>query len=363
MNKPLRVLHVVSELNQGGIENFIMNIYRKIDKSKIQFDFIVHHKNKGIFEDEIDSFGGKIYHFSLLDDKNIFKYKKELKNFFKKHKEYNIIHGHLASLGFIYLYQAKKAGIKYRIAHAHGTATPNSIKGFIKSITFSFFGKYANIKFACSTESGKYMFKKESDFKFIPNAIDFTRFRYNEKIRKEIRRQYGISNELVIGHVGRFTCEKNHSFIIDFFSELKKQKKDVKLLLVGDGVLRKSIFERVKNLNLDKDVIFTGNVYNVQEMYNAMDIFVLPSLFEGLPVTGIEAQVNGLPSFFSKKITKEVKISPLVSFLDINNPQIWVEKIIKTGSNNDRKNNNISNNNFDVIKLANFLEDYYLNLK
>ena len=362
MKEPIRILHVVSELNQGGIENFIMNIYRKIDKTKIQFDFIVHHKSKGVFEDEIESLGGNVYHFSVLDDKNIFRYKKALKIFFKNHKEYNIIHGHLASLGVIYLGAAKNADIKNRIAHSHGTSAPKSFKGFVKSIMFKQFAKNATIKFACSTEAGKYMFKNSSDFTFIPNAIDFSRFYFNCDIRNNIRKELNIGKAYVIGHVGRFTVEKNHSFIIDCFREIKKVKKDAKLLLVGDGPLKRTIEEKVVNSGLKDDVIFTGNVKDVQNMYNAMDIFILPSLFEGLPVTGVEAQICGLPSIFSSNVTKEVTISSLTDFLDIVDYKVWVNKILNTGVNTNRKEIKVVNYNFDVANLAAYLENYYMNL-
>lgn len=363
MSNPIRILHVVSELNQGGIENFIMNIYRSIDKNKVQFDFIVHHTAKGVFEDEIESLGGKVFHFSFLDDKNYFKYKRDLKKFFKEHDEYNIIHGHLASLGFIYLKYAKNAGIKNRIAHSHGTATPKSLKGFIKSITFKYFGKYSTIRFACSTEAGKYMFNTNDDFTFIPNAIDFNRFKYNIDVRNNIRKKYKIDNNCVIGHVGRFTIEKNHVFILEILSEIKKTNENVKLLLVGDGPLRNTIQMKAEEQGLTENVIFTGNIKNVQDMYNAMDIFILPSLFEGLPVTGIESQVSGLPSIFSNNVTREVKISPLADFLEIDDYKVWAEKIINTKMNKNREESVITNNNFDVSNLANYLEKYYTNLK
>ena len=363
MSNPIRILHVVSELNQGGIENFIMNIYRSIDKNKVQFDFIVHHTAKGVFEDEIELLGGKVFHFSFLDDKNYFKYKRDLKKFFKENDEYNIIHGHLASLGFIYLKYAKKAGIKNRIAHSHGTATPKSLKGFIKSITFKYFGKYSTIRFACSTEAGKYMFNTNDDFTFIPNAIDFNRFKYNIDVRNNIRKKYKIDNNCVIGHVGRFTIEKNHAFILEILSEIKKTNENIKLLLVGDGPLRNTIQMKVEELGLTENVIFTGNIKNVQDMYNAMDLFILPSLFEGLPVTGIESQVSGLPSIFSNNVTREVKISSLADFLEIDDYKVWAEKLINTKINKNREESVITNNNFDVSNLANYLEKYYTNLK
>lgn len=355
----IRVLHVVSELNQGGIENFIMNVYRNIDKTKVQFDFIVHHREIGTFEKEIEQLGGRIYHFPLFDDKNIIKYISNLKDFFKNHKEYNVIHGHLASVGFIYLTLAKKYGISCRIAHSHGTSTPKSFKGFIKSILFKFFKTSANVQFACSTEAGNFLFGKKSSFILIPNAIDFNRFKFDNKVRDKFRKQFGVENDFVIGHVGRFTIEKNHIFLLKILEELLKKNHNVKLMLVGDGKLKKDIYDIVEKNGLLNYVIFTGNRKDVENMYAMMDCFLLPSLFEGLPVTGIEAQVSGLPSIFSNNITREVNISNLASFLRIDDVSCWTNKIFKINTV-DRNNLVITNDKFNIVNLVLYLENFYL---
>ena len=228
----IRVLQVVSAMHQGGLENLIMNIYRNIDRDKIQFDFITHYKEKSDFDDEIEKMGGKIYRFSFLEDKNIFKYIKELNDFFKTHKEYKIVHGHLASLGFIYLSVAKKHGVPVRIAHSHGTNHENNLKGYIKGIGFKLNKYPANYRFACSTLAGNYLFGKNSNFEFIPNGIETEKFQYNDKKRKEIRKELKLNdNDIVIGNVGRFEQQKNHKFIIEIFKELYNINQNYKLIL------------------------------------------------------------------------------------------------------------------------------------
>ena len=358
MKKPIRILHVVSELNQGGMENFIMNIYRNIDRNKIQFDFIVHHKAIGIFEPEIERLGGKIYHFSIMDDKNIIKYIMEINNFFKIHKEYNVVHGHLGSTGYLYLGAAKKHGVKCCIAHSHTTSTPKSLKGFIKNICFKFYKINSDVRFACSTEAGKFIFNNRN-FTIIPNGVDFQRFKYNAKSRNEFRKKYNIENYTLIGHVGRFTVEKNHTFIIKLFKEILDSSDNYRLVLVGDGKLKKEIELLAKNMGLKDKIIFTGNVKDVERIYSAIDIFILPSLFEGLPVSAVESQVSGLPTILSNKITREVEISELVTYLDIEDVELWKKCILSYNGIKNRESFNIKNKDFDIKSVVKYLTDFY----
>ena len=215
--EPIRVLQVVPNMNSGGLENLIMNIYRNIDRSKVQFDFIVHYEKRGFFDDEIESLGGKIYRFSVREDNNIIKYVKDLNLFFKNHPEYRVVHGHMASLGFIYLGIAKKYKVPVRIAHSHGTSHLRTIKGYIKFFTFKLVKYESNVNFACSTEAGKYLFGNKRKFEFIPNAIDMDKFEYDEEIRKEYRHKLDLDGKLVLGHVGRFNLQKNHNFLLDIY--------------------------------------------------------------------------------------------------------------------------------------------------
>ena len=358
--KPIRILHIVSELNQGGIENFILNVYRQIDKSKIQFDFIVHHKLTGCFEDEIEKLGGIVYHFSLLDDFNVFKYKRELNTFFREHKEYKVVHGHLASIGFIYFNIARKNGVDIRIAHSHGISAPKNLKGLIKSLFFKFYSRYSTIRFACSIPAGKYLFGDKS-FEVIPNGVDFRRFHYNKDKRRLLKEKYGLLDTFVIGHVGRFTVEKNHKFILQLFKKLLEDNQNIKLLLIGEGPLKKNIINKAKQMNIYDKIIFTGNRKDVENFYQIMDVFILPSLFEGLPVTGIEAQVSGLPAIFSSNVTTEVSIFNRVFFLNINSTIEWKNKIELLMNENYNRDVYIESD-FNIIKLAYKMQNYYINL-
>lgn len=356
----VRILHVVPNMNSGGLENLIMNLYRNIDRSKIQFDFLVHYQKKGIFDDEIEKLGGKIYRFTFREDNNIIKYIRDLNKFFKEHTEYKIVHGHMASLGYIYLGIAKKYKVPVRIAHSHGTSYLKTLKGYVKFITFKFAKYKSNVNFACSTEAGQYLFGKKRKFEFIPNAIDMQKFEYNKKIREEVRRKLGIDDKIVIGNVGRFNLQKNHKFIIDIFNGVRKKKKEVILLLVGDGELHKDIEKQIQQLGIEEDVKLLGVRKDTNELYQAMDIFLMPSLFEGLPLAGVEAQASNLKCFFSNTITREVQISNNIEFLSLElKAEQWADIIIKN-FNYDRKNVKITNRNFDIKNLAKQMEKRYI---
>lgn len=359
--KPIRILHVVPNMNSGGIENLIMNLYRNIDRNKVQFDFLVHYHKRGVFDNEIEQLGGKIYRFSIREDNNIIKYIKQVDDFFKRHRnEYNIIHGHMASLGVVYLGIAKKYDIPIRIAHSHGTSYLKTIKGYMKYILFKLTKYKANVYYSCSTEAGQYLFGNNRNFEIIPNAINMEKFEYNEDVRKILREELDLKEKLVIGNVGRFNLQKNHEFIIDIFNEIKKKKSNSILLLIGIGEEEKRIRQKVKEMKLEESVRFLGLRNDVERLYQAMDIFLMPSLFEGLPLTGIEAQASKLKCIFSDTITKEVKITNNVEFLSLKLPEKkWADKILEV-KNYDRKSVEITNKDFDIRELAKKMEKVYI---
>lgn len=361
--EPIRILHIVPNMQQGGIENFLMNIYRNIDRNKIQFDFLVHYQKKFTFDDEIERLGGKIYRCSFREDNNFLKYYKDLNRFFKEHTEYKIVHAHMASLAYIYLGLAKKYGINIRIIHSHGTSHLKNLKGYAKYFLFKLADINANIRWSCSTEAGKYLFRKKK-FEVIPNAIDMERFKYNEEIRNDKRKEMGLEDKFVIGNIGRFNLQKNHEFIIDVFYELQKENKNAVLMLIGTGELEEKIKQKVSNLKIEDKVLFMGNINNVEEMYQVMDIFIMPSLFEGLPVTGVEAQVSGLYCLFADTITREVQISNNCKFIPLQeSKQIWKKEIISNNSNNrEQSYENIKESIFNIKKLSKELEKKYLDL-
>lgn len=356
--EPIRVLQVVPNMQQGGLENFIMNIYRNINRKKVQFDFLVHYKEEKYFDKEIEKLGGKIFRFSLREDNKILSYMKQLDRFFQEHKEYKIVHCHMSSIGFILFLIAKKNGIKIRIAHSHNADTEKTLKGFIKSILIKPLKYVSTVNFACSQKAGKFLFGNRK-FEVIPNAIDVQKFEYNPVIRKRIREKYNLEDFFVIGHVGRFNVQKNHEFLIDVFNELLKTKPKSKLILIGEGELQDKIKNKVKELKIEDNVLFLGVRDNVNEFYQAMDCFVLPSFFEGLPVVGVEAQVSGLKCIFSDRITREIKIIKDVSFFSIkDNISVWKQKILEEYT---RKNcgKNIREKGFDIQIQARYIEEKY----
>jgi len=363
MNEPVRILQIVPNMQQGGLENFIMNIYRNIDRTKIQFDFLVHYQERKFFDDEIEKMGGRIYRFSLRDDNNILKYIEQLNEFYKKHKEYKIIHCHMSSIGTINFLIARKNNIRIKIAHSHNSATEKSLKGIMKRLLMQPYRYVSDINFACSESAGKYLFKNKK-FEVIPNAINTKKFMFNKERRKEYREKLGINEKrFVIGHVGRFNVQKNHKFIIEIFNEYLKKNKRTVLLLIGDGELIEETKLLCKKLKIEKSVIFLKNVSNVYDYYNTMDLFILPSLFEGLPVVGIEAQTNGLNCLFSNRITDEAKLTDGVEYLDLD-PKIWVEKFeqkfVEIEKDRLENYNKISNSEFEITKVSKIMQEKYL---
>ena len=355
--KPIRILQCVSNMDRAGIETMLMNFYKNIDKEKIQFDFLCNKSKPGDYDDEIKSLGGKIYVSPGLSPFKWFKYQKYMKNLFKEHPEYKIIHCQNEAMGFPALYAAKKANIPVRIAHSHNTTTRLDLKWPIKIIYKYLLRTVATDFVACSHAAGKYLFGK--DVKIINNAIDIEKFTYNELIRNKIRKNMKLDNKFVIGHVGRFEPQKNHEFLVRMFNEYQKQDKNAILLLIGTGTLEKKIKKLVHKLNLEDKVVFTGNISNVNEMYQVMDVFVLPSFHEGLPVVGIEAQISGLKCILSNKITEETKITDNIEFLPIDDYNNWIEQIKKY---KEYKRKKINNDIYNINYIKQNLIEYYQKL-
>lgn len=310
---------------------------------------------------EIKLLGGKIYVSPGLNPFKWFKYQRYMKNLFKEHPEYKIIHCQNEAMGFPALYAAKKCGVPVKIAHSHNTVTRLDFKWPIKIVYKYLLRTVATDYVACSHAAGKYLFGK--DVKVINNAIDSTKFIYNEEVRKKIRKEYNIENKFVIGHVGRFEPQKNHEFLIKLFYEYQKQDADAILLLIGTGSLEEHIKELVHSFNIQDKVVFTGSIPNVNEMYQAMDMFILPSFHEGLPVVGIEAQAAGLKCTFSDTITKEVNITENVQFISLKeDKKTWIQTI-NNCKNYQRSNmkKTLFEKNYDIKSATKNLEEFYLN--
>ena len=366
----IRILHSVSNMDRAGVETMLMNYYRYMDREKIQFDFLCNKKKPGAYDDEIKEMGGQIYitpGYNPLRYKKYFSYMKKL---FREHSEYKIVHAHNGALAYYPLKAAKFSNIPIRIAHSHNTKINFDYKWPIKIFCKMQLKKPANYLYGCSKLAVEFYFGKDvlkkNNYSIINNAIEVERFLYDEAIRKKIRQQYNLTDKIVIGHIGRFMYQKNHTFLIDIFEKIAKREKNAVLMLAGDGELIENIKEKVHTLGLDEKVIFTGNVSNVNELYQAMDLFVLPSLYEGLPVVGIEAQTAGLPCVFSNTITEEVAITENVKFLDLKKSSSeWAkEAICVLKQSVDRKNmyEEITNKGYNIKIEAKKLQEKYIEM-
>lgn len=355
-----RVLIIGMHDTIGGVETFLMNYYRNIDKEKIQFDFI-NMFDKLCFEDEILTLGGKIYKVPSVKTKPL-KYYKEIRRIIKEN-EYKIVHVNMLSMANILpIVAAKKEKVARIILHSHNTSTPHGfLRKILNAVNKNYAIKHATDLVACSEYAGKWMFEEQRNFTVIKNAIDLKKYEYNRNAREKIRKDLNISSNYVIGHVGRFAEQKNHKFLIEIFNEVAKREDNARLLLIGEGDLKESIKQYVENLNLTSKVIFLEPVNNVNDYYQAMDIFVLPSLFEGLPVVGVEAQSSGLKCIFSKKITQELQITDRITFLDIDNAKTWADAIIREKEEYDRelKNGEIEKSGYNITAEAIKLQEFY----
>lgn len=364
-SEQIRVAQVMGKWLGGGVEAVVMNYYRHIDRSKIQFDFICDEDSTNIPYDEIERLGGKV--ILIPPYQKIIKYHKELKKILKN-GNYKIVHSHINTLSVFSLFAAKCAGVPVRIAHSHSTTNKKEFKkNLMKQILRPFSKLFATDYMCCSELAGRWLFgDKEYDkgnVYLLNNAIDLDKFKYDENIRKEKRKELNISDDtLVIGHVGRFVEQKNHRFLIDVFNEVHRQQPDSLLLLVGQGPLMDEMKEKVKNLKLENSVKFLGQCDDTNEIYQAMDVFVLPSLYEGLPVVGIEAQATGLLCLFSDKMTKETKVLESTRFLSLNQGVgEWAKNIIENYKKYETKDTKfvISNKGFDIKNEISKFEKYY----
>ena len=303
----IKVLYFIDRMRHGGIQQFAVEIVKNMDKSKCEIDFLLLDDGQTYpLEDVLKQLNVKFYKLKgvwFRTPQDIFKQKRALEQFFKQHHDYKVVHMHSSSKNFMVLKMAKKYGIDVRIAHSHniGFQSKNKMKILIGDFLKKPLKKYATHYFACSKLAGKWLFG-ENDVKIIHNAVDYQKFKFNQTKRDELRKELGLENKLIIGNVGRFTNQKNHTFLVDIFHEIHKQNEDAILMLVGIGEKEQEIRDKVKTLGLTNCVKFMGFCKNTNELFWCMDVFLLPSLYEGLPVVGVEAQCTGLPCFISKDV-------------------------------------------------------------
>ena len=367
--QPIVVAQIMGKWFGGGVEAVIMNYYRNIDRSKVQFDFICDEDSTNIPYDEIKKLGGRV--IICPPYQKIFEYERFLIDLFKKNN-YKIVHSNINALSVFPLRAAKKTGVSIRIAHSHSTTNKKEWKkNLMKQTLRPFSKKYATDYFACSELAGRWLFgNKEYDngnVYLLNNAIDLDKFKYyDEKVRKEKRKELNINDDtLVVGHIGRFVAQKNHTFLIDIFNELHKKEKNSILLLIGQGPLMNEIKQKVETLGISDSVKFLGQRDDVNELYQVFDVFLLPSLYEGLPVVGVEAQATGNLCILSDFMTQETKILDTTKFISLDmKTEDWVSIILDNYIKFKRHDttDEITKNNFNIKKETSELENKYVEL-
>lgn len=369
----LRILQMPGGMNKGGIETLLINIHKQIDRSRLQFDYMVSSEEKQDYEDEILALGGIVHRSPsfTLRKLNYFQYTGFMREFLSQHKEYKIVHAHQFYAMWLALKEAKKQG-RITIAHTHSTSqSTDAMRKFLFK-TFSYPERFiADYFFACSKEAGIRRFGKKVDAKFLPNAFETSIYKFSPETRKMIRKSRGITSEktLVIGHVGRFEPVKNHKFLIDAFSTLHEKIPDSKLWLVGRGSLEDDIRAQVHGLGLDDAVDFIGLTGKVNEYLAGMDVFAFPSFFEGFGNAVIEAQCSGLPCIASDRVPDEAIITDRASRLEIAPASrcatLWADALIDSANHKgDRENyaQIVREAGFDVEPVARMLEDFYFSI-
>lgn len=367
MSEPLRVLQIMGIVESGGVEAVIMNYYRHIDKSKVQFDFVMHKCGNPNYIAEIKSLGGRVFEVTPYS-KNIFSFTYEIYKVIKD-GHYSIVHSNMNSLSGFPLLAAWLAGARVRILHNHTTDTKaEGFRTLIKRVLRPFAKMFANEYWACSKLAAEWMYGKQAvnsgKVTIINNAIDLDKFAFSQEKRDALRKELGFDGKFVVGHVGRFMKQKNHDFLIDIFAEVAKQKENAVLMLIGEGPLMLVIREKVNELHLEKKVLFLGVRNDVADLYNVMDVFVLPSFYEGLPVVGVEAQANGLPFLCSDKVTRELLISDSIKLLALNDGAVkWTNQILNSKRIAFAETlKSMQKSGFDIVNEARTLEKIYFEI-
>ena len=323
--EPIRILQVVPAMNTGGMETFIMNLYRAMDREKVQFDFLYHYDMPCFYDEEILRLGGRITKLTVRQDNNLPKYLHQLNEFFARHTEYRVIHGHYSGFGMFYNAAAKKNGITVRAGHSHNTNYEHNLVGWLDRAMSLFFTYGLTDRFACGQEAGKALFRGKP-FRFLPNGVDAAAFGPDEAQRAALRRQLGVPEGAPLyGHIGRFCQQKNHGYLLDIFEQILKRQPQARLVLLGEGETLEAV--KAKAAPLGDRVIFAGVQGNTGAYYRAMDAFLLPSLFEGLPVVLVEAQAAGLPCFVSDTVDRTADFGGHMTFLPLGRPEAWAEAV------------------------------------
>lgn len=365
----IKVLRIIGQCKTGGTETIALNYYKNMNHDLIKMDFLFYGDSLKRFDDELKKNGDKVINVTDYT-KNLIKSILEIKNVVKEN-QYDIVHAQLNALNFFPLLGAYLGGAKIRIAANHSTANLKFEfkKSIVKYIMRPFASIMATNYAACSKYAGSWCFGKKAlkkgKIKIIHNAIDLEKFKNKEQIRNEIRRKMLWENNFIIGHAGRFTEQKNHKFMIDVFAEVKKECPNAKLVLVGEGHLMEQIKNQVKEYGLENDVEFLGVRFDMNILMQGMDVFLFPSLYEGLGNVITEAQAVGLQSIVSNAVPKEVKMTNLVDYLSLSDSKKkWADQILKYKNGYERKDthNDLIKSGYEIKSAAKDLEKYYINL-
>ncbi len=333
--KPVRVAYVIGKMCSGGVESVVFNYYRNIDHTKYQFDFYYDADSTVMPPQDLIDMGARF--IEIPPYQKIFDYLRVLKKEFRDN-EYQIVHSHMNALSVFPLYAAKRAGVPVRIAHSHSTAGKGETKkNIVKNLLRPFSRLFPTHLFACSEMAGKWLFGSKAKFEIINNAIDLSKFTYHPEIRNDVRRELGIEGKFVVGHIGRFCYQKNHDFLIDIFKEIHDKCSNAVLIMAGEGELEPHIREKVAQMGLSDCVKFLGVRRDAPRLYQAMDVFLLPSRYEGLPVVGVEAQAAGLPLITTDLVTKETKILASTRFLNsADSVSQWADAVLDSVKDYER---------------------------
>ncbi|MBR4333256.1 MAG: glycosyltransferase [Clostridia bacterium] len=368
MNQPIRVLCVFSTLDRGGAESMCMNLYRHIDHSKVQFDFVKHTNQKGAFEDEIIAMGGKIFSAPRYQIYNQMAYENWWRNHLQNHPEHQIIHGHFFTISAVYFKVCKRFD-RITVAHSHCMDSPkglkkNRLKHFLEIQLQNKISKYSDCYLACSRQAGIDVFGDHQAFRVLNNAIEASKFRSDPETAKTVREEFSLGNSLVLGNVSRFNLQKNPHGTLEIFRLVHEKRPDSKLLWVGDGPMRAEVQAKVAEYGIQDDVIFTGVRSDVNKLLQGMDAFLMPSFYEGLPVAAVEAQAAGLQSLISENVTREVGVTELCHFLPLDDLTAWADAIVQlpAGKEHPDMYDQIVKAGYDIHETAKWIQEFYLSL-
>ena len=363
----IRVAIVAGKVDSGGKKNLIMEYYRHVNRDEVQFDFICDADSQAIPAEEIESLGGRVY--VIAPYQNIFKNMSDMRKLFKENK-YPVVHAYNSTMNLFPMFVAKQCGVPVRISESLSMAHEGDWKTILKKMLRPMSKWFANYYMSCGDDCGRWQFGdklfgagKVDVFKTVINT-EYNA--YNPELRDKTRKEFGWEDKIVIGHIGRFTAQKNSVHMVEIFAAVAKKEPKAVLCLIGDGELKEDMMAKIKELGIESQVNYLGRREDIQQFYNAMDCFILPSLYEGLPVVGLEAESCGLPMFFSAEVTREANACELGHFIGLDESvEVWADEILKACKENMpiRRSHakEVREAGFDSASEAIRMQQYYLN--